>query len=270
MICFPNAKINLGLSVISKRNDGYHNIETIFYPIPLYDILEIIPSSKDFSFETTGLIIPENPHNNLCIKAYNILKLKHNIPPVKIFLHKNIPTGSGLGGGSSNASFTLTTLNKLFNLNLPESKIASYAGLIGSDCPFFIYNNPSYATGKGEILNPIDISFENYFIVIIKPPLSINTSQAYSLINPHNPTLKPHEIAKKPIESWKNNLINDFEKVFINKYPVITEIIESLYDLNAIYASMSGSGSSVFGLFKNKPNLITDIYKDCFIWTSKL
>lgn len=267
MILFPNAKINLGLAVIEKRPDGFHNIESIFVPIPLSDTLEILPS-KYFHLETYGLTIDGILEQNICVKAYQLFKTKFNIPPVRIILHKNIPMGAGLGGGSSDAAFTLIGLNKLFNINLTNKQLTHYATLLGSDCPFFIQNTPCFATNKGEVLEPISLNLKNYYIKIIKPPIHISTVNAYKYIQPKKNVVSFTQIIKeKNIQEWKKYLFNDFENQAFTEYPILSKIKKNMYDEGALFAAMSGSGSAIFGIYKSKPSIIQD---ETFCWISKL
>ncbi|MBH83561.1 MAG: 4-(cytidine 5'-diphospho)-2-C-methyl-D-erythritol kinase [Flavobacteriales bacterium] len=253
MLFFPNAKINIGLSIISKRADGYHNLESILYPIAWCDILEIIPS-KQLSFESTGLTIPGQ--DNLCLKAYELMESHYDIASVSIHLHKNIPIGAGLGGGSSDAAFTLMALNTIFELDLEKDQLKKMAAQLGADCPFFIYNTPSLASGIGEILNPIDLNMSNYHLLVVKPDVFVSTSEAFSFIEPQTPSLSLLEEVKMPIEKW--TLKNDFEDRIFPHYPEILEIKKSLIQAGALYASMSGSGSSIYGIFLEKPQLKFD------------
>ena len=266
MIIFPNAKINLGLNVVDKRADGFHNINTVFYPIVLCDVLEIIESRNgESSFFNTGFIINDNTNNNLCIKALKLIKSDFSIPETSIFLHKKIPFGAGLGGGSSDAACVLTLLNKMFELNINQTKLMQYAAMLGSDCAFFIKNKPQFAVGRGEIMTDIDLNLNGYYLVLIKPNVSVSTAQAYADIIPRQPEICISEIILKPIELWKNLLFNDFETSVFARFPQIKEIKETLYSKGAIYASMSGSGSSVYGLFEKKPD-ISDFTKDYFVF----
>jgi 4-diphosphocytidyl-2-C-methyl-D-erythritol kinase len=254
MIIFPNAKVNFGLNIISKRADGFHNIESVFVPVEIKDALEFIPS-ESLEFKTSGLTIPGNSNDNLILKAYKLIKSKHEIPFLKIHLHKVIPMGAGLGGGSADAAFFLNGLNDYFKLNIPENELLQLASQLGSDCAFFIKNNISLATEKGEILNPISLDLSSCKICIIHPVIHVNTAWAYSRIMPKSPQKSVSEILKQPIETWKNELINDFEKPVFENHPEIELLKNELYKNGAIYASMSGSGSAVFGIFKNEiPN----------------
>ncbi|EKB50071.1 4-(cytidine 5'-diphospho)-2-C-methyl-D-erythritol kinase [Cecembia lonarensis] len=255
MICFPNAKINLGLHITSKRKDGYHEIETCMVPIPLKDALEMIVSKKAV-FETSGLEIPGEEKDNLILKAVKLLQKDFNdLPPVHIHLHKNIPMGAGLGGGSADAAFALTLMNSLFELYLEDWILEDYAAQLGSDCPFFIQNTPKIATGRGEILEPVDVDIEGDHLVLIKPPIHVGTKEAYAGVKPQTPKFQLKEILSDK-SSWKEMLVNDFEASIFPQYPEIAKIKAELYDMGAYYAAMSGSGSTVFGLFSTKPESI--------------
>ncbi len=253
MITFPNAKINLGLNITERRPDGYHNIETVFYPIPIHDALEIV-ESDNISLTISGLKIDGNTEQNLIMKAYRLLASSFELPKVEINLLKKIPFGAGLGGGSSDAAFTIKMLNEKFKLNLTEETQKTFAAKLGADCAFFIANRPSYATGIGDKLNNINISLSNYYIYLIKPDIHISTSEAYSSVVPHKNNISLYDrILKTPITNWKNVIFNDFEESVFTKHREIKEVKELLYKQGALYASMSGSGSSVFGIFDKRP-----------------
>ena len=254
MVVFPHCKINLGLHVISKRDDGYHNIETCFYPVPWRDVLEIIKSNQ-FSFSQSGLKIPGNAGENLCVKAYQLLQKDFNLTPVQIHLHKVIPTGAGLGGGSSDAAFTLRALNYIFNLNLSQTALKSYAAQLGSDCTFFIDDKPMLASGRGEILSETLLSLKDKYLVIIKPEIHVSTAEAYAGVKPKQPAQSIFKIISEPILFWKDSLSNDFEESVFKKHAVIKETKEKLYQYGASYASMSGSGAAVFGVFDSPVDL---------------
>lgn len=253
MVTFPNCKINLGLRILSKREDGFHDIETVFYPIPFKDALELIPHTNgntEVDLTATGLAVDGNPEDNLCIKAYNLIKKDFpQLPAIKLHLHKTIPMGAGLGGGSANAAFMLKLLNDKFQLNLSTPKLLNYSYQLGSDCPFFIINKPSFATGRGEVLEEIHVDLSAYKIVLINPGIHINTGWAFSQITPALSKKSIKEIIQQPKETWKDELTNDFENPVFKAHPQIREIKEELYQQGAIYASMSGSGSTVFGIF---------------------
>jgi 4-diphosphocytidyl-2-C-methyl-D-erythritol kinase len=250
LIVFPNCKINLGLNIINKREDGYHNLETVFYPLyNIKDCLEILPANKN-SFTTSGLKLDVDAENNICTKAWRVLKSDYkDLPYVQIHLHKTIPAGAGLGGGSSNGAFTLQCLNKLFQLNLSTTQLLHYALKLGSDCPFFIINSVCFATLRGEELQPIKLHLDDYYFVIVNPQIHVSTAIAFSKIKPQKPKHSIAEIIKQPINTWKENLINDFELCVFELYPTIKEIKDNLYKQGAIYVSMSGTGSTVFGIF---------------------
>ncbi len=254
MIIFPNCKINLGLNILRKRSDGYHDLETIFYPLPLFDALEIIrlpDENSSLAFSTSGATIEGDNDNNLCIKAYDLIKRNHPaLPPAKIHLHKAIPTGAGLGGGSADAAFTLKLLNEKFGLQLTIHQLIDYALQLGSDCPFFIINKPAFAEGRGEIMEPIILDLSAYKFIIVNPGIHINTGKAFSGITPALPTKSLNKIIQQPVETWKNELVNDFEKSVFLQYPEIEAIKNKLYEEGAVYASMSGSGSTLYGIFR--------------------
>ena len=271
MICFPNAKINLGLNIVSQRNDGFHNLETIFYPINLKDGLEIInsESQEQYQFFQTGIKIDGDPSTNIVIKALELVKnhSKINIPNIDIHLLKKIPTGAGLGGGSSDAAFMLKLLNKAYNLGIPNNELIELALQIGADCPFFLYNKPSFASGIGNQLEPIDLDLSGMYLLIVKPDVFISTKEAYSMVSPKSPTLSLKEIATRPLYEWKELMKNDFEDPIFKKYPQICKIKQQLYDLGATYASMSGSGSSLYGIFNVKPDF-QNLFNNHYTWLS--
>ena len=254
MICFPSCKINLGLRITQKRADGFHALETVFFPISIKDALEIIiepdTSAAPITFTSSGLAINGDPSDNLCFKAYGLLKNDYpSIPNIKMHLHKKIPMGAGLGGGSSDGAFTLVTLNQLFNLQLSEQALLNYALQLGSDCPFFIINTPAFATGRGEILTPTKVDLSGYSIVIVNPGIAISTKLAFSLITPKIPDNNLAAVIQQPISTWKDVLINDFEQPIFNSFPELANIKETLYQKGAAYASMTGTGSTVYGIF---------------------
>ena len=262
MLSFPNCKINLGLNIIRKREDGFHDLETIFLPVPFTDVLEIISSDKT-ELTVTGL--PVNATENLCIKAYNLLQQKFpELPPVKMHLHKVVPMGAGLGGGSSDASFILNMLIEKFELNVNHEELRDIALQLGSDCPFFLINKPCFATGRGEILEPLDLDLTNYKILIINPGIHIDTKWAFSKIFPKERKKSIKEIIAQPIETWREELQNDFEIPVFAEYLEIEKLKNDLYELGATYASLSGSGSSVFGLFKKEINIDNSNWNNYF------
>jgi len=253
MICFPNAKINLGLHITSKRKDGYHEIETCMYPIPLFDALEIIIDRKRSTFNSTGISIPGDPKDNLILKAYHLLKKDFpNLPHITIHLHKNIPMGAGLGGGSADAAFALNLMNNLFDLILDDFFLEEYAANLGSDCPFFIENSPKIATGRGEILENSRVDLKGSYLILINPGIHIGTKEAYSGVTPKKPEINLADVLGDK-SRWKEELQNDFEPSTFVSFPEIGKIKSDLYEMGAYYAAMSGSGSSVFGLFESQP-----------------
>jgi 4-diphosphocytidyl-2-C-methyl-D-erythritol kinase len=254
MIIFPTAKINLGLNVINRRPDGYHNLETIFYPIKINDALEIIKADK-LSFESSGLEIPGRVDDNLCIKGYHLLKKDFDLPPVKIYLHKHIPIGAGLGGGSADAAFFIRLLNQSFSLGLTDDRMIDYARQLGSDCAFFIQNKPVFAFDRGDEFEPIKLDLSNYKIVLVMPPVHVSTAEAYSGVKPAPVKHSLMELIYRPVTEWKNHIKNDFEDSVFKNHPEIRGIKAALYEAGAIYASMSGSGASVFGIFDKTPDL---------------
>lgn len=271
MICFPNAKINLGLNIVSRRSDGYHNLETIFYPIAIKDALEIIvkPGQQTDTFVEAGIKVDAAPESNLVMKALLLMQSKYDFPSVEVHLLKKIPFGAGLGGGSADASFMLKLLNRTFSLGASDVELASLAVQLGADCPFFIYNKPMFASGIGEIFEDINLSLKEYYFVLIKPDIHVSTKDAFAQIQPTQPQISLKEIIEKPISEWKGLMYNDFEKSVFSKYPQIGGIKQSLYNNGALYASMSGSGSSVFGIFKEETKDIPNLYPDCFVWTGQ-
>ena len=266
MTVFPNAKINIGLNVVERRPDGYHNIETIFYPIGLRDALSIEPSETctDYSFSSSGIEIQGDPEENLIIKAYRLLQTKYQFPPIDIFLMKQIPFGAGLGGGSSDAAFTLKAINELFQLKISTKRLEQLASKLGADCPFFIQNQPTFATGIGNVFSPVELSLKGYWLLLAKPDIHVSTPEAYAGVTPKPAEIPLSELVKMPVEEWKNFIFNDFEPSVFHKYPKIASIKEEMYEMGAAYASMSGSGSSVYGIFKEKPSFDGG-FEGCFV-----
>ncbi|MBS1603063.1 MAG: 4-(cytidine 5'-diphospho)-2-C-methyl-D-erythritol kinase [Bacteroidetes bacterium] len=250
MVVFPNCKINLGLRILRKRSDGYHDLATVFYPLAIKDVLEI-GRAPEPGFTAYGIPIPGDPQNNLCLKAWQLLKKEFpGLPSIHIHLYKHIPIGAGLGGGSSDGAFTLLLLNQLFNLGLTEARLLNYAAQLGSDCPFFILNTPSLGGGRGELLQPIPVDLNGYDILLIDPKVHVSTAQAFSLCTPadNGPTIG--SIIRQPIETWRNQLTNDFEEPVFRLHPQLRDIKTLLYEKGAVYASLTGSGSSLFGIYK--------------------
>lgn len=254
---------------MSKRTDGFHNIETCFYPVPWCDVLEII-LSNDFSFTNTGIPITNTEEENLCVRAYQNLKEAYNLPAVKIHLHKIIPMGAGLGGGSADAAFTLKLLNTICSLDLSVDKLIEIAAQLGSDCPFFLYERAMIGTGRGEVLSAIDVSLAGKYIVIVKPDIHVSTKDAYRNVTPDASKPSIREILQKEdVKDWKNMLANDFEESVFRQYPEIKRIKEMLYEKGAFYASMSGSGSSVYGLFDG-PVHLKERFEGMVYWSNDL
>ncbi len=252
MIVFPNCKINLGLNILRKREDGFHDLETVFYPLALQDILEIIKNSENSSivFSKSGLPVDDNNENNLCIKAFRLLKDKFpGVFPVEMHLHKAIPVGAGLGGGSSDGAFALKVLNELFSLQLSTEELKELASQLGSDCPFFIVNRPCFSKGRGELLEEIQLELPGYKFIIVNPGIHIDTGDMFNKIKPALPKIPLKEIIQQPVEKWKDEMKNDFEEIAFQLHPGIENIKEGLYNAGAVYASMSGSGSTVYGIF---------------------
>ena len=274
MITFPNAKINLGLNIVEKRPDGYHNLETIFYPIPLQDALEITPwegGERKYKLAQSGIQIAGDDENNLVVKAYRLLDSLYNLPPIEINLLKHIPSGAGLGGGSADAAFMLCMLNQHFQLNIPNEQLEVYAAQLGADCAFFVENKPTFAEGIGNIFSPIELSLKGYKLLLVKPDIFVSTRDAFAQIKPKRPSISLKEVAKMPVEAWKTHMVNDFEESVFPQFPAIANIKALLYDMGAIYASMSGSGSSVFALFKGDAELPkVDFGKGAFVFEAMI
>lgn len=268
MVTFPPCKINLGLQIINKRPDGYHDLETCFYPIPWSDILEIIQADR-FVFTSTGNIIPGPAEANLCIKAYELLATDFDLGFVRIHLHKIIPSGAGLGGGSSDAAYTLRMLNDIFRLQLSQKALIDYAASLGSDCAFFTQDHPMFGQGRGEILTSIEMSLLGKFLVLVKPDIHVSTAEAFAGIRPQQPPYALRELLQRPIAEWKLFLKNDFEESVFRKYPVIRDIKEKMYTIGATYASMSGSGASVFGIFDAEVS-IENQFPDTTVWSGRV
>ena len=272
MIKFPIAKINLGLNVVERRPDGYHNLETVFFPVQLKDALEVqvmddaFPSLYDCDLKVTNIDIEGDEQRNLVVRAYNLLRQDFpQMPRVHAHLYKAIPTQAGMGGGSSDCAVMLLLLNELFALKLSQQQLIDYAAKLGADCPIFILNRPAYAEGIGERLQTIDLSLKGYFLAIVRPNIPVPTKEAFSRIVPHKPVKNCLDVVRQPIETWRAELVNDFEESVFALHPEIGAVKQRLYDLGAIYASMSGSGSALFGIFKEKPSLKDDfegMYKE--------
>lgn len=255
MVVFPNAKINLGLNITSKRPDGYHEIQSCFLPIKWYDALEAI-EAKTFSFTSSGIPIPGKAETNLCVKAYQLLKTDFSLPEIAIHLHKNIPIGAGLGGGSADCAFMLSLLNEKFELNISIAQLESYAAALGSDIPFFINNQTTYIEGTGHIFSPIKLNLSRLYLMVAYPAIHISTQEAYAGVKPKMPQTDLHKVLETlPVEQWQNKVRNDFEESLLPKYPAIDELKQQFLIGGAVYVSMTGSGSAAFGLFKEKPSI---------------
>lgn len=296
MILYPNCKINLGLNIVGKRGDGYHDIETVFLPIPLSDCLELNPATED-SFVIDGRQLDCSAQDNLVVRVLNMLRAEDmDIPPVSIRLTKNIPSGAGLGGGSTDAAFMIRGLNELFSLNLTDAQMAARVGRLGADCPVFIANKPVFAEGKGDVFTPLPVPFiqksycalpplgsalpptitlsipamlENYWLVLVKPNDFISTREAYASVTPRPSKVSLQEILSRPVKTWRGQMTNDFEESVFPTHPVVRGIRDQLYMLGATYAAMSGSGSTVYGLFRQQP-LLGDVFAGCFLWQCRL
>jgi 4-diphosphocytidyl-2-C-methyl-D-erythritol kinase len=268
MLVFPNAKINIGLNITEKRPDGFHHIESVFYPVGLSDALEAVrdDAKEGITFSHSGISIPGNNEENLCVKAYRLVSKDYPLPAVKAHLHKVIPIGAGLGGGSSDAAFFIKLLNDHFELGLAWGELHHYAKQLGSDCSFFITNKPVMVEGRGDAYERIDLDLSGYHIVIVHPNIHIGTAEAYAGVKPKKAGYDLEAtVLNTPIEEWRNIIHNDFEDSVFLKHPEIKRIKEKLYDHGALYASMSGSGSSVYGIFREKPGLEKE-FAGCFVW----
>ncbi len=268
MILFPPAKINLGLRIVRKRADGYHDLETALLPVPWRDALEVIRSDT-FSFQTSGLPIPGAPENNLCVRAYHLLQQDFDLPPVAVHLHKIIPMGAGLGGGSSDAASMLVLLNDLFKLSLSTLALEAYAARLGSDCPFFIDPRPRLASGTGTTLEDLPLDLSGRHLLIMYPKVSVSTADAYARVVPRQPDSNLRNLLTQPVEAWKDQVVNDFEASVFQQHPVLANIKEQLYDAGATYASLSGSGSALYGLF-DEPVELPAGWEEYTVWQGKL
>jgi 4-diphosphocytidyl-2-C-methyl-D-erythritol kinase len=250
MIFFPNCKINLGLKILRKRPDGYHDLETLFYPLPIKDVLEIV-LAEETGFVSTGIPIPGDPAANLCLKAFFLLKKDFpDLPNLQIHLHKHIPIGAGLGGGSSDGAAMLQLLNMNFRLDLDRDRLTEYAARLGSDCPFFILDTPCLGGGRGEQLRPVGLDLSPYTFAVVHPGIHISTAWAFSQCIPREGGRLIEDIVRQPVHTWAGELVNDFEAPVFERYPELRSIKEDLYAQGALYASLSGSGSSFFGIFE--------------------
>ena len=254
MITFPSAKINIGLNITSKRSDGFHNIETIFYPIQIKDALEVIEASE-MGFESSGIAIPGLASENLCLKAYDLLRKDFSLPSINIHLHKKIPIGAGLGGGSADAAFFIKLVNEKFNLGLSVAQMQNYCRLLGADCAFFIENKPVFAFEKGSVFESIDLDLSNYYLALVMPPVHVSTAEAYQGVQPKEADISLKELIKLPVEEWQGKINNNFEPHIFKNHPQIKKVKETLLEAGALFSLMSGSGASVYGIFKDPVNL---------------
>ncbi|MDD6357010.1 MAG: 4-(cytidine 5'-diphospho)-2-C-methyl-D-erythritol kinase [Bacteroidales bacterium] len=270
MLTFPNAKINLGLNITERRADGYHNIETVFYPIALCDALEIVDGVAGFNLHQSGIVVDSPVEKNLVTKAYRLLAQDFELPPVDVYFHKAIPFGAGLGGGSADAAFMLKMLNEHAALALTDEQLEAYAARLGADCAFFIKNSPVYAQGIGNEFSPVELSLKGKRIVLVKPDIHVSTAEAYAGVVPQVPAVSLYEtIQHTPLQEWRQVVKNDFEKSVFAQYPAIGKIKDTLYEAGAAYASMSGSGSSVYGIFENEIDQ-KNAFPGCFVWQGEL
>ena len=277
MITFPIAKINLGLNVVERRPDGYHNLQTVFYPVPLKDALEVqvmdkaFPSEYDCDLKVTNITIDGDEQKNLVVRAYQLLKKDFSdLPRIHTHLWKGIPTQAGMGGGSSDCAYMLLLLNQQFHLGLTDKQLIQYAAQLGADCAFFILSHPCYAEGIGEKLQPIDLSLTGYHMAVVRPDIPVPTKEAFSRIHPHYPAINCREAVMQPVETWRETLINDFEESVFTLHPEIGEIKQRLYDMGAAYAAMSGSGSALYGLFKEQPDSLSQAFPNMFTFSTSL
>ena len=254
MINFPSAKINIGLNITSKREDGYHNLQTVFYPIKINDALEVIESAE-MLFQSSGIAIPGLSQDNLCLKAYHLMHKDFDLPNITIHLHKNIPIGAGLGGGSSDAAFFIKLINEKFGLNLSPEKMQDYCRLLGADCAFFIQNKSVFAFDKGDVFKALSLDLSAYHLALVMPPVHVSTAEAYAGVVPNEPAQSLKELIALPIEQWQGKINNDFEKHILLNHPKIAHVKNALIKAGALYASMSGSGAAVYAIFKEKVDL---------------
>ena len=273
MLLLPNCKINIGLNIVSKRSDGYHNLETIFFPIPLRDNLEFKEIENEdvpYRLVSGGVPIEGKPEDNLIVKVYLDMKAEFNLPALELSLYKNIPMGAGLGGGSSDAAAMMKGLNEAYNLQLSAEDMEKRLAKFGADCPFFVRNKPAYATGIGDELTNCNVSLKDKFIVLVKPDVFVSTKEAYAHVTPKLPAIPLAEAIKLPIETWKEQIVNDFEQSVFPFHPELPAIKQTLYDMGAVYASMSGSGSTMYGIFNRPTPEANEVFDKCFVYTKKL
>ena len=273
MLLLPNCKINIGLNVVARRSDGFHNLETAFYPIPLRDALEFkaLPHEAEaFRLSLSGVSIPGKAEDNLVVRVYLSLKEEFGLPPLEISLRKNIPTGAGLGGGSSDGAFMMTGLNEAFDLGLSPQEMEHRIARFGADCAFFVRNRPAFASGIGDVLSPASFSLKGKFIVLVKPDVFVSTKDAYSYVVPSKPLRPLSELLAEPIENWRDTVVNDFEQSVFKLHPLLAAIKQTLYDLGAVYAAMSGSGSTIYGIFNRPTPEARKLFAPHFVFLQKL
>lgn len=273
MLLLPNCKINIGLNIVSKRSDGYHNLETVFFPIPLRDNLEFKEIENEdvpYRLVSGGVPIEGKPEDNLIVKVYLDMKAEFNLPALELSLYKNIPMGAGLGGGSSDAAAMMKGLNEAYDLQLSAEDMEKRLAKFGADCPFFVRNKPAYATGIGDELTNCNVSLKDKFIVLVKPDVFVSTKEAYAHVTPKLPAIPLAEAIKLPIETWKEQIVNDFEQSVFPFHPELPAIKQTLYDMGAVYASMSGSGSTMYGIFNRPTPEANEVFDKCFVYTKKL
>ncbi len=273
MLLLPNCKINIGLNVVARRADGYHDLETVFYPIPLRDNLEIAPapdSPAPWKLQTGGIPCGGDAADNLVVRVYLSLAKDFAMPPVEIFLRKNVPMGAGLGGGSSDAAFMMRGLNELFALGLSEEEMERRLARLGADCAFFVKNRPAFATGIGDQLSPLPLSLAGRYIVLVKPPVHVSTAEAYAGVTPRRPDCPLRDAVLRPVEEWRDTVRNDFEPSVFAAHPEIAAVKRTLYDMGAAYAAMSGSGSTVYGLFDRPAEEAREVFEGCFVYIKQL
>lgn len=273
MLLLPGCKINIGLNVVARRPDGYHDLETVFYPIPLRDNLEINETDEDAldcRLTLKGFALDGNADDNLVVKVYRSLKAEFQLPSLDIFLYKNIPTGAGLGGGSSDAAYMMKGLNEAYDLGLSQEEMERRLAKFGADCPFFVKNQPAYATGIGDILNPINVCLKDEYILLVKPDIFVSTREAYSGITPRPSAHPLAEAVLLPVETWRDTVVNDFEEAVFAHHPRLAAIKQTLYDMGAVYAAMSGSGSTIYGLFNRPVPEAEKVFANCFVFSQRL
>lgn len=273
MLLLPPCKINLGLNIVRRRPDGYHDLETVFYPVPLCDNLEITeadPADAPYRLTLRGFAVEGNPADNLIVRVYESMREKHDLPPIEIFLRKDIPMGAGLGGGSSDAAAMMRGLNEMFSLGLSDEEMEREVSRFGADCAFFIKARPAYATGIGDVLTPIPLTLKDKYLVLVKPDVHVSTREAYAGIVPSRPATPLIEAIKRPVSEWRDSVVNDFERSIFTLHPTLAAIKQTLYDMGALYAAMSGSGSTVFGIFDRPAEEARKVFAGQFVYTCRL